>query len=148
MNDYQLGVALSTIAVVGVALFVSVRPRRTSSQPSWVLVLAIPFVIALYASSLLTIILYGIALVGRLIGYEALIRKWIDTAMVPILLWGCVILAYASAVGALAWVVVRLVSGGRGGVVPALLGLGWGRCSGSVNRCVRLYQEEQEPRGI
>jgi hypothetical protein len=111
MNDYQLGVALSTIAVVGLVLFVSVRPPRTSSQPGWMLVLAIPLAIALYASSLLAAILYGIARVGRLSGHEALIRKWIDTAMVPVLLWVCIVLAYASGVGALVWVVVRLVRG-------------------------------------
>ena len=112
MNDYQLGVALSTIAVVGLVLFVSARPPRMSSQPSWMLVLTIPLVIALYTSSLLALILYGIALVGRPSGHEAPIRKWIDTAMAPVLFWGCTILAYASCVGALVWVIVRLVRSG------------------------------------
>ena len=113
MNRYQLGVLLSTLAVIGLLVFVytwSPR-RRVSGDHLWVGLVIIIGVVAVILALPLRSILYGIALVGRISGHEAVTRKWIERVE-PTIFWGSMYLAAGGIVSGLVWVVLRLIGGG------------------------------------
>jgi hypothetical protein len=100
------------LALIGLLVFVSRSPKGGRSQgPVWVW----PLGISLFLGAILTLpfhgLLQGIALIGRISGHEAVIRKWIEPVG-TVIYWGCTILVAGSMVGGLVWVAVHLVRGG------------------------------------
>jgi divalent metal cation (Fe/Co/Zn/Cd) transporter len=113
MNHEQLMLGLSTLIVIGIALFMyAVSKGGKSRLPVWVWPALIPYL----AFAILSILLHGLAIVigwsiRRLSGQEILSRKWPNTAD-QISSWGCLILIAVSMVGGLVWLVLQFIVGG------------------------------------
>lgn len=113
MNHEQLRVVLSTLIVVGIALFVYASSKGGKSRhPVWVLPALVPYL----AFGILFILLHGLTIVigwpiSRLSGQETLFRERLSTAD-EIISWVCLILVAISTVGGLVWLVLQLIASG------------------------------------
>jgi hypothetical protein len=112
MNRDQLGVALSTCIVIGIALLGYASSKSGKSRtPAWVWLAAVPYLTA----GILAVLLRGLIImigwpIGRLIRQEALYRKWLASAE-TIIFSACFILVAISTGGGLVWLVVHLIMG-------------------------------------
>src|SRR5262245_8263582 len=110
MNDEQLMVLISTLIVIGIALFTYTSSKGGKSRhPIWVWPALVPYL----AFGILFSLFHGLAVVigwpiGRLSGQEVLFRKWLSTAD-EIIRLGCLILVAVGTVGGLIWLVLQLI---------------------------------------